>query len=93
MYAAGPRLAVAEQMEKEMGVKVRHACGKPFHIHTEIDGKRSKEECLPMYYHTGQFCCAAPACTRMFCKPAIEKTVSNAKEIEAGAPDTSSMER
>ena len=94
MYGLGQRFAVAEQIEKEMpGVKVRHACGKPFHIHTEINGKRGKEEMAPGYYNTAGACCLAPMASKKCCQPAIDSTVKCAKEIEAGAPVSTEMER
>ena len=77
-------------MKKEFGddVVVKHTCGKPFHIHAEIDGKKGKEECLPMYYHVACYPCA-----KAMCMPAAEKTAKLAKEIKGGAPENGQMER
>ena len=67
---------------------MQHTCGKIFHIHSEIDGKRGREECMPMYYNAGGYPCA-----KSCCKSATDKTASYAKEIQSGAPPVAEMER
>ena len=46
----GNRIPVAEAIrEKLPGAIVEHKCGAPFTVRSEVDGKKSATECLPLY--------------------------------------------
>jgi hypothetical protein len=80
---------LAAAIKKEMGddTVVKTKCGMPGTVSTEVDGKKSKLECLPLYF----FCpgCVSPLC----CKSALEKTAKNAAAAAGGAPAIAEMER
>ena len=72
--------------EKMPGYEVKHGCGLPFMVWSEVDGKKSTVECAPMYFN-----CPAPA-SQALCKGALDKTAENAKAA-GGAPPGVEMER
>ena len=83
-------MPLAAAIKKEMGddTVVKTKCGMPGTVSTEVDGKKSKLECLPLYF----FCpgwCVSPLC----CKSALEKTAKNAAAAAGGAPAIAEMER
>lgn len=85
------RFPIEKAIKEEMGenVKVIHKIGIPFTVQSEIDGKKGKLECLPMYYNN----CLAP-CGIHCCPGAIKNTALNAKAIKvSGAPPIDEMER
>ena len=86
----GNRIPVEAAIKEKMGAdtKVVHTCGMPFTVSTEIDGKKSKSECMPLYY------CVPCCCASAMCKGGIEGTAANAAAIEGGgAPPSLEIER
>lgn len=87
----GNRIPVAEAIcEKLPGAIVEHKCGAPFTVRSEVDGKKSATECLPLY-------ALVPACcfSRRLCKTAIQKTADYAvaASMAGGPPPTERMAR
>jgi len=85
----GNRTPVAEAIKEKMpGYEVKHACGLPLCVWSEVDGKKGKTECAPLYFNV-------PACySKNNCKGAIDKTAANAAAVGGGAaPAAEAMER